>query len=197
MAPLKSPAPDLPVVLFKTPAAWEAWLAKHGSASAGVWLRLAKKSAALQSVSYAEALDVALCYGWIDGQKKAGDEETWLQRFTPRGPKSLWSKINRAKALALIQEGRMQTAGLAAIERAKANGQWETAYDGQRTAALPADLATALDQCPKAKAFFATLDSQNRFAILFRLQSAKKPETRQKRLDQFVSLLEKGEKLYP
>jgi uncharacterized protein YdeI (YjbR/CyaY-like superfamily) len=197
MRPPKSPAPDLPVLEFKTPAAWEAWLAKHGGASAGVWLRLAKKSASFQSVSYAEALDVALCYGWIDGQKKADDEDAWRQRFTPRGPKSIWSKINRAKALALIKEGRMQAAGLAAIERAKANGQWEAAYDGQRTATLPADLAAALDQCPKAKAFFATLDSRNRYAILFRLQSAKKPETRAKRLDQFVGLLEKGEKLYP
>jgi uncharacterized protein YdeI (YjbR/CyaY-like superfamily) len=197
MSPAQPPAPDLPVLLFKTPAAWEAWLAKHGATAPGVWLRLAKKAAALKSVSYAEAVDVALCYGWIDSQKKSGDDCSSLQRFTPRGPRSPWSKINRAKALAFIKEGRMQPAGLAAIERARANGQWEKAYDAQSTAAVPADLAAALASKPKARAFFETLDSRNRYALLYRLQSAKKPETRQKRLSQFVAMLQQGEKIYP
>jgi uncharacterized protein YdeI (YjbR/CyaY-like superfamily) len=148
-------------------------------------------------VSYQEALEVALCYGWIDGQKKSFDEESWLQKFTPRGPKSIWSKINRAKALELIEKGRMQAAGLAAIEKAKENGRWEAAYDSHRTAAPPGDFETALNNSHKAKSFCATLNSQNRFAILFRIQTAKKPETRQKRIDQFIRMLEKHEKLYP
>jgi len=188
---------DLPVRLFRNPKAWEAWLARHFNSSAGLWLRLAKKAAGLQSVSYPEALEVALCYGWIDGQKKSFDEESWLQKFTPRGPKSIWSKINRAKVLELIEKGRMRAAGLVAIERAKENGQWDAAYDSHRTATPPGDFEAALNKSPKAKAFFSTLNSQNRFAILFRIQTAKKPETRQKRIDQFIRMLEKHEKLYP
>jgi uncharacterized protein YdeI (YjbR/CyaY-like superfamily) len=187
----------LPVKLFKTPKAWEVWLARHGTASGGLWLRLAKKAAKLQSVSYPEALEVALCYGWIDGQKKSFDEESWLQKFTPRGSKSIWSKVNRAKALELIEQGRMREAGLAAIESAKANGRWEAAYDSQSTVKPPDDLEVALDKSPAARAFFAALNSQNRYAILFRIQTAKKPETRQKRITQFVQMLEKHEKLYP
>jgi len=183
--------------LFKHPKDWEAWLVKHFDSSAGLWLRLAKKSAKLQSVTYQEALEVALCYGWVDGQKKSYDEETWLQRFTPRGPKSIWSKINRAKALELIEGGHMQAAGFAAIERAKENGRWETAYDSHRTAVPPDDFQEALDKSIKAKSFFATLNSQNRYAILFRIQTAKKVETRQKRIAQFIAMLEKREKLYP
>jgi uncharacterized protein YdeI (YjbR/CyaY-like superfamily) len=194
--PVKSEK-DLPVKLFKDPKAWEAWLAKHFNSSTGLWLRLAKKGAGLQSVSYQEALEVALCYGWIDGQKKSFDEESWLQKFTPRGPKSIWSKINRAKALELIAKGRMRAAGLAAIEKARENGRWEAAYDSHRTAAPPGDFETALNKSPKARAFFAALNSQNRFAILFRIQTARKPETRRKRIDQFIGMLEKHEKLYP
>jgi len=188
---------DLPVMLFKNQKAWEAWLVKHFDSSAGLWLRLAKKSAKLQSVSFQEALEVALCHGWIDSQAKSFDEESWLQKFTPRGPKSIWSKINRAKAIELIEQGRMRAAGLAAIERAKENGRWEAAYDSHRTAVPPSDFETALNKSPKAKAFFATLNSQNRYAILFRIQTAKKPATRQKRIDQFIRMLEKHEKLYP
>ena len=197
MSPTKKSDLDLPVRLFKHPKDWEAWLVKHFDSSAGLWLRLAKKSAKLQSVTYQEALEVALCYGWVDGQKKSYDEETWLQRFTPRGPKSIWSKINRAKALELIEGGHMQAAGFAAIERAKENGRWETAYDSHRTAVPPDDFQEALDKSIKAKSFFATLNSQNRYAILFRIQTAKKVETRQKRIAQFIDMLEKQEKLYP
>jgi uncharacterized protein YdeI (YjbR/CyaY-like superfamily) len=160
-------------------------------------LQIAKKTGKLKTVTYAEAVEVALCYGWIDGQGKGLDESAYLQKFTPRGPRSIWSKINRTKAEALIKSGRMQPAGRAAIDRAKKNGQWDAAYDSHRTAAVPADLQAVLDQNSKAKAFFATLDSANRYAILFRLQTAKKPETRARRLEQFVRMLENHEKLYP
>ncbi len=183
-------------MLFKHQEAWEAWLSKHFDSSAGLWLRLARKSANLQSVSYQEALDVALCYGWIDGQKKGYDEESWLQKFTPRRPKSIWSKVNQVKALELIKQGRMQPAGLAAIESAKRDGRWDAAYDSHRTAVPSRDFQEALDKNPKAKAFFATLNSQNRYSILFRIQTAKKVETRQKRIRQFVQMLAKHQKLY-
>lgn len=184
-------------MLFADQKAWKLWLAKNFASSAGVWLKLAKKSADLQSVTYQQALDIALCYGWIDGQKKSGDESYWLQKFTPRGPKSIWSKINRAKALQLIADGYMQAPGFAAIEQAKANGRWQAAYDSHRTARLPEDFQQALNHNSAAKAFFATLNSQNRYAILFRIQTAKKVETRQKRIAQFIDMLEKKEKLYP
>jgi uncharacterized protein YdeI (YjbR/CyaY-like superfamily) len=182
---------------FESQAGWAEWLATHCAGSTGVWLRLAKKGADQRSVSYAEALDVALCYGWIDGQKKRDSEFHWLQRFTPRSAKSLWSKINREKALKLIQEGRMEMAGLGEIERAKSDGRWEAAYDSSSVAAVPSDLQAALDANKRAKAFFATLDARNRYAILFRLQTAKKPETRTKRLQQFVEMLSRHEKLHP
>lgn len=172
-------------------------MAGHNDTSAGLWLRLAKKGATLPSVTYAEALDVALCHGWIDGQKKKWDDESWIQRFTPRGPRSIWSKINRAKALGLIEEGRMQAGGLAAIERAKANGRWTAAYDSHRTAQVPPELEAALGRNPKAKAFFEALNSQNRYAILYRIQTAKKVETRQRRIDQFIRMLEQHQKLHP
>ena len=188
---------EIPVMLFKSQKDWTTWLAKNHARSAGVWLQIAKQDGGVKSVSYAEALEVALCYGWIDGQKKGFDEATWLQKFTPRGPRSIWSKINREKAEALIADGRMQPAGLAAIEQAKRSGQWKAAYDSQRTIDVPADLQAALDQNAKAKAFFATLDSANRYAILFRLQTAKKAETRARRLEQFVRMLENHEKLHP
>jgi uncharacterized protein YdeI (YjbR/CyaY-like superfamily) len=188
---------DLPVKLFKDQKAWETWLSRQHGKSGGLWLRLAKKAGGLQSVSYPEALEVALCYGWIDGQKQSFDDESWLQKFTPRGPRSIWSKINRARAQELIEQGRMQPAGLAAIEAARQSGQWDGAYDSHRTAAPPEDFAAALDEHPEAKAFYATLNSQNRYAILFRIQTAKKPETRRKRIDQFIAMLERHEKLYP
>ncbi len=182
---------------FKSQKDWTTWLDKNHAKSAGVWLQIARKTGSVKSVPYAEALDVALCYGWIDGQKKGLDESTWLQKFTPRGSRSIWSKINRQKAEELIQSGRMTPAGLAAIERAKKNGQWDTAYDSQRTVSVPADLQAALDQNPAAKAFFATLDSANRYAILWRVQTAKKADTRARRIDEFVRMLENHEKVHP
>ncbi len=151
----------------------------------------------MKTLTYAEAVEAALCYGWIDGQGKSIDDTAWLQKFTPRGPRSVWSKINRQKAETLIASGRMQPAGLAAIERAKQNGQWDNAYDSHRTATVPDDLQAALDANAKAKAFFATLDSANRYAILWRLQTAKRAETRARRIEQFINMLENHEKLHP
>ncbi len=158
---------------------------------------MAKKDSGIASVTHAEALEVALCYGWIDGQLKAQDDKHFLRRFTPRTARSIWSKINRDKALQLIDEGRMQPAGLAEVERARADGRWEAAYDAQSTAVVAPDLQAALDANRKAKDFFAKLDSRNRYAVLFRTQGAKKPETRALRIARFVEMLAKGEKLYP
>jgi uncharacterized protein YdeI (YjbR/CyaY-like superfamily) len=188
---------ELPIELFEDKHAWAAWLGQHHADSPGLWLRHAKKASGLSSVSYAEALDVALCYGWIDGQKKSYDDSSWLQKWTPRGAKSIWSKINRDKALGLIEGGQMQPAGLAAIERARQDGRWDAAYDSSSTATVPSDLQAALDGSPEAGAFFATLNSTNRYAILFRIQTAKKPETRAKRIEEFIAMLERHEKLYP
>jgi uncharacterized protein YdeI (YjbR/CyaY-like superfamily) len=182
---------------FKRQKDWAAWLAQNHLSSTGVWLRLAKTSSGIASVSYTEALEVALCYGWIDGQKKTYDEATWLQKFTPRGPGSIWSKINREKAEELIRNGQLKPAGLQAIQRAKQNGRWEAAYDSPSQAGVPGDFQAALDKSATAKAFFATLNRQNRYAILFRLQTAKKAETRTKRIEQFIRMLAKHEKLYP
>ena len=188
---------DLPVILFESEEAWEAWLAENHEASPGVWLRLAKKGSGLDSISYSQALDVALCYGWIDSQKKSYDEQSWLQRFTPRGPKSVWSKINREKVEQLINSGRMKPAGLRAVEAAKQDGRWDAAYDSQRNATVPDDFQAELDKHPEARAFFATLNSANRYAILYRLQTAKKAETRAKRIRQFIEMLEKKETFHP
>ena len=196
-ADAKKTAAELPMKLFKSPADWEKWLANHHAKSPGLWLQLAKKDSGLRSVTYAEAVSVALCYGWIDGQRKSFDERISLQKFTPRGPRSIWSQINRDKVQALIDAGRMQPAGLAAIERARQNGQWDAAYTSPKNSSVPDDLQAALDANPKAKAFFATLKSNNRYAILFRLQTAKKAETRARRLEQFVAMLARGEKFYP
>ncbi|MFB0843037.1 YdeI/OmpD-associated family protein [Paenibacillus oleatilyticus] len=188
---------ELPILLFADQPTWEAWLEQNHAASAGVRLRLAKKQADVVTLTYQEALESALCYGWIDSRKEAYDESTWLQRFTPRGAKSIWSKVNKDKAEALIASGRMQPPGLRAIEAAKQNGQWDKAYESQSRATVPDDLQSELDRNPQAKAFFETLDSQNRYAILFRVHSAKKAETRAKRIHQFVAMLERGEKIYP
>lgn len=182
---------------FATQEDWSVWLAVNHASSAGIWLCLAKKASGAPSVTYAEALEVALCYGWIDGQKKSRDDLSWLQKFSPRGPRSIWSKINRTKAEQLIERGDMQPAGLAAVKQAKANGQWDAAYDSQSTASVPDDLQAALEQNPDALAFFATLNSRNRYAILHRIQTAKQPETRARRIAQFVEMLERGETLYP
>ena len=160
--------------LFKSKQDWAAWLEKNHRKSPGLWLRLAKEDSELRSISYKEALDVALCYGWIDGQKRPENEQTWLQRFVPRSSRSIWSKINREKALALIASGEMKVAGLDAIANAKENGRWEAAYDSPSGATVPSDFRTALDASPRAAAFFKTLDRANRYAILWRIQTVKK-----------------------
>ena len=193
----QKPNSDLPVMLFADQQAWASWLDENHTGSSGVWLRLAKKDAEIASVSYVEALDVALCYGWIDSQKKSYDETSWLQKFTRRGPKSIWSKINREKVAKLIQNGQMQPAGLTAVERAQQDGRWDAAYDSARSATVPNDFQAELDKNAQAKAFFATLNSSNRYAILFRIQTAKKAETRTKRIQQFITMLEKHETVHP
>jgi uncharacterized protein YdeI (YjbR/CyaY-like superfamily) len=187
---------ELPIVLFDSEQAWEAWLIAEHTTSPGLWLKIAKKEAGKASVSYADALTVALCYGWIDGQKQKFDDEYWLQRFTPRTKKSPWSAINRDKAVALIAEGRMREAGLREVERAKADGRWDAAYAPQSKAEMPADFLAALDQNEAAKAFYATLNSANRYAILWRINEAKRPETRQKRINEFVVMLAENRKLH-
>ena len=187
---------DLPIQSFASKTKWAEWLAKQHDKSAGVWLKLAKKDSGIPSVTYDEALDVALCYGWIDGQKKGFDNEHWLQKFTPRGPKSIWSKINTEKAEGLIAAGEMKPAGLKAIEAARQDGRWDAAYSSQRNMSVPEDFQAALDKNKKAKIFFTTLNSANRYAILFRIQTAKKAETRAKHIQQFIQMLERGEKLH-
>jgi len=188
---------DTPILSFRTTREWLAWLQKNHASSAGIWLKIGKKGSAAASVSYAQALEAALCYGWIDGQKKGHDESAWLQRFSPRGPRSVWSKVNREKARALIGAGQMKPPGLKVIEQAKANGQWDAAYDSQKGIEMPEDLRRELDRRPKARTFFEGLNSANRYAILFRLQTARKPATRLKRLAQLVEMLEKGERIHP
>jgi uncharacterized protein YdeI (YjbR/CyaY-like superfamily) len=187
---------NLPIKPFKDQKTWAAWLAKNHAKSSGLWLQLAKAASGQKSVTYAEALEVALCYGWIDGQKKSFDEVSWLQKFGPRGKRSIWSKINREKVLALIKSGQMQPAGLKAIEVAKQNGEWEGAYDSPKSATVSPEFQAELDRNPKAKAFFATLNGTNRYAVLWRIQTAKKPETRAKRIKQLIEMLAKGEKLH-
>ena len=182
---------------FASQAAWEEWLEGNHADSTGVWLKIAKRASGIESVTHAEALEAALCFGWIDGQRKSLDETHFLQRFTPRTRKSTWSRINRESAERLIAAGRMRPAGLAAVEAAQADGRWEVAYEPQSTAAMPEDLQRELDAHPRAAAFFAALDSRNRYAILYRLQAAKKPETRARRLKDFVAMLEEHRKHYP
>ncbi|HEY1853405.1 MAG TPA: YdeI/OmpD-associated family protein [Solirubrobacterales bacterium] len=190
-------ADALPVLLFAGPPELEAWLEENGERSEGAWLKIAKKGAAEPSVTYAEALELALCFGWIDSQKRGFDEQHFLQRFTPRRPRGRWSKINREKCEALLEAGAVRPAGLAEIEAAKADGRWEAAYASARAAAVPDDLQRELDASPKAAAFFAELDGANRYAILYRLEEAKRPETRERRLATFVTMLEHGEKIHP
>jgi uncharacterized protein YdeI (YjbR/CyaY-like superfamily) len=188
----------LPVLPFADETAWEAWLAEHHAEHPdGIWIRVAKKGAGIPTVTYGEALDVALCFGWIDGQSKGIDETWYRQRWLPRRRRSVWSKRNRAKAEALIAAGRMRPPGLAEVERAKADGRWEAAYDSPANATVPGDLRAALDARPAAAEAFAGLDGQNRYAILHRLQLAKRETTRAKRIEQFVDMLERGERLHP
>ncbi|MEU6817913.1 YdeI/OmpD-associated family protein [Streptomyces sp. NPDC046860] len=188
---------DLETVAFESAEAFRTWLDENHAVSSGIWLKLRKKGPGIVALDYAQALDVALCYGWIDGQKAKFDDEWWLQRFTPRKPRSRWSKVNRDKVTALIEQGRMRPQGQAEIDRAKADGRWDAAYDSAKTATVPDDLAAALTADPAAAAFFETLDRQNRYAILYRIQDAKKPETRARRIEKFVAMLAKGEKLHP
>ncbi|HEV8280184.1 MAG TPA: YdeI/OmpD-associated family protein [Streptosporangiaceae bacterium] len=191
------PADSLPVASFESADAWDAWLTAHAADSPGLWLKIAKKGSAGRSISYSDALDVALCHGWIDGQKGRLDDEYWLQRFTPRKPGSKWSKINTERAAALIASGRMRPAGLREVERAQGDGRWEQAYESQSRVTVPEDLARALAANQQARAFFATLDSTNRYAILYRIGTAKRPETRAKRIDAFVAMLSEHKKIYP
>jgi uncharacterized protein YdeI (YjbR/CyaY-like superfamily) len=184
------------VRLFPNQTAWAAWLEMNHRKSNGLWLRLAKKDSGLRSVTYADALEAALCYGWIDSQKKGESEAAWLQRFLPRSAKSIWSKINRQKALALIKKGRMKAAGLEAVKQARENGSWKSAYDSPSRASVPDDLQAALNGNPAAQEFFNDLDSANRYAILFRIQTVKKAETRARKIRQFVEMLERNERIH-
>ncbi|HEX2187651.1 MAG TPA: YdeI/OmpD-associated family protein [Longimicrobiaceae bacterium] len=192
-----TPPGDRPVVHLERPEDWEAWLERNHAASPGVWLRLGKKGSGLPSPSYDEALEAALCWGWIDGQKRRWDERSWIQKFTPRGPRSTWSRVNTEKVGRLVESGRMRPPGLLAVERAKADGRWDAAYDSPSRATVPDDLQAALDASPGAKAFFATLNGANRYAVLWRVQTARRPETRAKRIRELVGMLERGEKLHP
>jgi uncharacterized protein YdeI (YjbR/CyaY-like superfamily) len=189
-------ADDLPIILFATPTDLEAWLEENHEQPEGFWLKVAKKGSGEQSVTYGEALELALCFGWIDSQKRGHDEKFFLQRFTPRRPRGRWSKINREKVEALLAGGAMRPAGLVEVKAAKADGRWEAAYEGQRTAKIPDDLQRELDANAAAREFFATLDSTNRYAVIYRLNDAKKPETRERRLRKFVAMLERGEKIH-
>ncbi|MFE9095888.1 YdeI family protein [Streptomyces sp. NPDC007264] len=186
-----------PVLSFATQDAWEKWLEENHGDVPGIWVRIPKAGSGLDGVDYPQALESALCYGWIDGQKKKLDEQHWLQRFTPRRPGSRWSEVNRQKAIGLIEQGRMRPAGLREVEKAKADGRWEAAYAPQSKATVPDDLQAALDAAPAARDFFATLDSRNRYSILHRVGDAKKPETRAARIEKFVAMLGEQKKLHP
>src|SRR6202521_1291950 len=181
---------------FKTRKDFAAWLEKNHKTSPALWVRIAKKASGVKSITYAEGVEVALCYGWIDAQKLPESEATWLQRFMPRRPRSIWSKVNREKALALIANGQMTQGGLMEIERAKQDARWEAAYDSQAGASVPSEFEEELERHPKAKEFFKTISAANRYAIIWRLQTAKKAETRAKRMRSFIEMLERGETLH-
>ncbi|MGZ4253360.1 MAG: YdeI/OmpD-associated family protein [Solirubrobacteraceae bacterium] len=181
---------------FATAADLEAWLDANHGRNPGIWLQIAKKGSRDHSVTYAEAIEVALCFGWIDGQKRRGDDKHWLQRFTPRSTRSRWSKINRDKAEQLIAAGRMRPAGLTEVDRARADGRWAAAYEGQRGATIPDDLAHELDRDPKAAAAFAELDAQNRYSIIWRINDAKRPATRARRVAKYLDMLRRGERIH-
>jgi uncharacterized protein YdeI (YjbR/CyaY-like superfamily) len=189
--------PELPIIPITSREVWETWLEKQHTTSDGLWLKIAKKGSGIETISYVEALEVALCYGWIDGQKASFDEDYWLQKFTPRRPRSKWSKINRQKATELIERGKMKPAGLREVERARADGRWDAAYDAQSTATVPDDLRRELEKNHRAREFFSKLDSRNRYAILYQIQDAKRPETRARRIAKYVAMLTEQKKLYP
>ena len=186
---------NMPILFFQTPKDWEDWLSKNEQSN-GVWVKFAKKASGIQSLTYAQALEPALCYGWIDGQAKTVDETYYMQKFTPRRPKSIWSKRNIGIVERLIAEGKMRPAGQAAIDAAKADGRWDQAYDSPSNMQIPEDFQALLDAHPKAKAFYGTLNKTNTFAILWRIQTAKKPETRSARIEKLVAMLERGEKIH-
>jgi uncharacterized protein YdeI (YjbR/CyaY-like superfamily) len=185
-----------PIIQFDSQEDWEAWLEKNHATSDGIWIKLAKKNSKINSASRQEVLDTAICYGWIDGQAASIDDSFWLQRFTRRGPKSKWSKINCQKATELIAQGKMKAPGLKEVESAKRDGRWDKAYDSPRNITVPDDLRKKLDENPRASEFFANLDSKNRYAILYRIHDAKKPETRARRIEKFVTMLNEGKKIH-
>jgi uncharacterized protein YdeI (YjbR/CyaY-like superfamily) len=193
---MKRTKADLPILFFKGPEDWEAWLEENHATAQGLWIQFAKKESGIKSLTYPEALDVALCFGWIDGQKASLDEKYWLQRFTPRRTRSKWSEVNCKKVAELIAQAKMRPAGLKEVESAKKDGRWTQAYKGQRDMSVPEDFAAVLAKEPKAAAFFAGLNSANRYAILYRIHDAKKPETRARRIQQFLQMLKEGKKLH-
>ena len=193
----KPTKPDLPILTFSSPEEFTLWLEQHHKSSSGIWMRLFKVKSGVPTITYAEALDVALCYGWIDGQKNAYDVDSWLQKFTPRRPKSIWSKRNREHIERLYKSGKMQAAGIKEVEAAKADGRWEQAYDSSSMMVVPEDFLHELAKDKVAEAFFKTLNKANIYAIVWRLQTAKKPETRNKRMLTILDMLKKGEKFHP
>jgi len=189
--------PDLPIISFASRDGWEAWLEEHHADSDGLWLKIAKKGSDIETVTQPDALEVALCYGWIDSQAKKFDGDYWLQRFTPRRPRSKWSRVNREKVEKLIEAGTMKPAGLREVERAKSDGRWEAAYEAQSRATVSDDLRRELEKNRAAREFFDTLDSRNRYAILYQIQDAKRPETRARRIEKYVAMLNEEKKIYP
>jgi uncharacterized protein YdeI (YjbR/CyaY-like superfamily) len=192
----KSNKPDLPIIPFASQVIWEQWLDQNHAVSKGIWLQMFKKDSGIASVNYAQALDVALCYGWIDGQLKSIDELSYMQRFTPRRPRSIWSKRNIEHIARLTGEGRMKPAGIREAEAAKADGRWEVAYDGQGTMSLPSDFLEELTKSEKAFTFYESLNKANKYAIAWRIQTAKRPETRKKRMKEILDMLEREEKYH-
>jgi uncharacterized protein YdeI (YjbR/CyaY-like superfamily) len=186
-----------PVLYCESAEAWDAWLAQNHASAPGVRLKIAKKGTGVPTVGYPRVLDIAISYGWIDGVRNAFDATYFLQRFTPRGPRSRWSRVNRERAERMIESGEMKPAGLREVERARADGRWEAAYEPQSSAGVPDDLQAALDANPRAREFFETLRGQNRYAVLYRVQEAKRPDTRARRIARFVEMLARGEKLHP
>jgi uncharacterized protein YdeI (YjbR/CyaY-like superfamily) len=187
---------NLPIIFFKYTKQLESWFEKHYADTNGIWMRIAKKDSQEESVSYAKALDLALCYGWIDGQKQKNDDHSWLQKFTPRRPGNQWSKINTQHAEHLINAGKMQPSGLQQIENARNDGRWKAAYDSGKSSAVPDDFLKELVKNKKAKAFFDSLNKANTYAIAYRLQTAKKPETRENRMRTIIEMMKQGEKIH-
>ena len=188
---------ELQICLFACQGAWEQWLDTHHEQSKGIWVKVARRDSPITTVSYSEALDVALCYGWIDGQKKPYDQDMWLQKFTPRRSASVWSKVNIDKVTQLIASGKMKPSGMKEVDAAKEDGRWDAAYESQRNFTVPDDFQQELEKNPQARAFFETLNRHNRYAMCYRIQTAKKPETRKSRIDKFVEMLTNNQKLHP